>query len=150
MITDREYVDQRFADLLLYVQGLRIADQDALKAARESLRIRLEGMNEFRQALIDQTATFMPRSEAEAQWGRTAERLNTMAGEHAGFVRRPEHDALAERLNSLEVRMTRAEGTDEGSSARTTSIRQTIVVSVAALGLVMTILIAVIDHFVSA
>lgn len=149
MIGNRAYVDRRFDDLMAHMTTMRAADTLAITAFRDELSKRLDGMNEFRKALADQAAGFVPRVEVEAQWRRTAERLDLMASEHRGFVGRSEHDALVDRLTSLDTRLTRQEGADTGSENRTTTLRQTIVVSVAILGLVMTVIVTLLDHYVS-
>jgi len=66
------------------------AAEKAVTKAEAATEKRFEGVNEFRQALSDQTATFPSRVELQA---------------------------LAERLNDLQTRMERAEGAKGGVSS---------------------------------
>lgn len=74
-----------------YVDKLREADQRALLAALASADKRLDGMNEFRQQLTDQTASFLTRAEADARISAATEkidvnsaRLERIEGRHIG------------------------------------------------------------------
>jgi hypothetical protein len=80
----RDLMDQRFR-----------AQEQAIDKAERSVERRLEGMNEFRQTLTDQAATFMPRGEAEQRAGANAEKI----------------DGLAARLDRLEGRSGGASAT---------------------------------------
>ena len=54
--TLKEYFDQRFED-----------SEKAIEKANTANEKRLDNVNEFRQTLTDQTATFMPRQEYTVQ-----------------------------------------------------------------------------------
>lgn len=87
----REYLEQRIDELdRRYEQRFR-SQEEAIKLARDATDARLEGMNEFRDSLKDQTAAYMPRLEAE---GRLA--------------------ALESQLASLTARVDRREGQSSG------------------------------------
>ena len=61
----------------------------AIKLATDELRRRLEGMNEFREALKDQAATFMSREAVELQIKPLEELV------------RSDHDTIAKWLGAL-------------------------------------------------
>jgi len=62
----KEYLDSRFRvidDLRLYLDSKFDALDVSTKVAYNAMEKRLEGMNEFRQAMADQSNTFVTRSE---------------------------------------------------------------------------------------
>jgi hypothetical protein len=79
-------------DLKEYVDKLRAADLDAVKAALTSADKRLEGMNEFRKTLSDQAAKFIIRDEYYAA-----------------------HQALIDKIDGVIVRIAAQEGSNKGS-----------------------------------
>lgn len=61
----KEYMDSKFNEFKLYVD-IRFSDIDsATRIAYAAMNSRLEGMNEFRESLKDQTAQFTTRVEHE-------------------------------------------------------------------------------------
>lgn len=58
--------------------ALNSAEKAVTKAETAAER-RFESVNEFRQTLTDQAATFMPRTEAETRVAALAEKLDTLA-----------------------------------------------------------------------
>lgn len=88
---DRRY-EQRFADAETATRAALAAAEKAVTKAEASADKRFEGVNEFRQALSDQTATFITRTEALALTERNAERVqeltnrvNQMEGHGSGL-----------------------------------------------------------------
>jgi len=87
--TLREYVDARFeaqekaveaALAAVKEQGASAqaaADRAVLKAETATEK-RFEGVNEFRQALADNTRTLMPRAEAEQQLGAITKKVEDL------------------------------------------------------------------------
>ena len=61
----RDYVDARFRALENAIELRAETHERALDIAHRGLEKRLEGMNEFRAQLRDQTATLLPRAEYE-------------------------------------------------------------------------------------
>lgn len=61
----REHIDQRFADLQLHLEKIRESDREQRDILRQEMERRLEGMNEFREQLQMQTATFVTREMFE-------------------------------------------------------------------------------------
>lgn len=98
------YHDEKIALLKEYFLALREDDQKAIKAAslatKEAIlkaetasEKRFESVNEFRGQLADQTATLIPRAEADSRFNSLAEkvtdltdRLNTMTGKSSGVT----------------------------------------------------------------
>lgn len=54
------------------------AQEKALEVASAAINRRLEGMNEFRDALRDQTASLLPRAEYTAQQKALIDRMEAM------------------------------------------------------------------------
>lgn len=142
------YVDRRFADLDKSLAIQRHQNEVAGLNALAALNSRLDGMNAFRQALSDQTATFVRRIEAEGVWARTGERINALSAEHQRFINRDEHDVLIDRINSLDTRLTRSEGTDTGAASRQANFRQSVIVTVALLSVILSVIIPLIVHYI--
>ena len=63
IVSLREYVERRLADQKELFEKSQEAQDAATSLARLSMEKRLEGMNEFRDALKDQTKTFITRTE---------------------------------------------------------------------------------------
>ena len=88
--TLKEYVDQRFRDGEKSVEAAvaasdkatsvaMTAEQRAVAKAEAASEKRFESVNEFRQTLTDQAATFMPRSEAQVLNQALAEKVDLQA-----------------------------------------------------------------------
>lgn len=65
--TLKEYTEQRFTDQDKAVQAALLAAKEAVIKAETATEKRFEATNEFRQQLSDQTNTFLPRPEYNAQ-----------------------------------------------------------------------------------
>lgn len=65
-VTLKEYFDMRITDLEKSLDERFSSQEKAVKIAVESSNKRLEGMNEFRQTLSDQTRNYVTKSEYEA------------------------------------------------------------------------------------
>jgi hypothetical protein len=72
----REYVDQRFTDNAKLYDERDIQGRRQLETAREAMERRLEGMNQIRDQLREQAASFVSRSELAL----LVEKLQTMQG----------------------------------------------------------------------
>jgi hypothetical protein len=132
--TLREHLGQRITDQAAFL-GRRMDDADkaigaalvsaekAVSKAETAAERRFEGVNEFRKALTDQTATFLPRAEYDAAHVALADRIT----------------ANAERVAALELRLTsrldRGEGADAGAAGHRTEQRLNLsqVIAVAAV-----------------
>lgn len=95
-------------------QAVAVALANAEKAtakAETAADKRFDAVNEFRRALTDQTATFLPRTEYETAHSALAERVT--------FV--------ADRMGALELRLTsrldRGEGSEAGASGQRNETR---------------------------
>jgi hypothetical protein len=104
--------------------ALANAEKATAKAEMASDK-RFDAVNEFRKALTDQTATFLPRAEYDTAHAALADRLTV----------------TADRVSALELRLTsrldRGEGTDAGAAGQRNEARLNMgtVVSVALLAL---------------
>lgn len=108
-----------------YVDKLRAADQEAVKAAlaaadknidKVALAIdkRFDGVNEFRKTLSDQTSKFITRDEYYAA-----------------------HQALIDKIDGVIVRIAAQEGTNKGSELTKTNVVAYLTISVAILGVIV-------------
>ena len=59
--------DNLHVSLLQYVEFRFAESQKAIDKAENTMNLRLLGMNEFRQQMKDQAATFLPRTESDAR-----------------------------------------------------------------------------------
>ena len=66
----RDHIDTRLAAMHEYNEARLMAMEKATDTATTQLNNRLEGMNEFRSALKDQTAQMVTRSEMVTQMAR--------------------------------------------------------------------------------
>lgn len=69
----REYVDRRLIDLESRIEAATRTSETAINKASEAVDRRLEGMNEFRQAINDQAGTLLTRRESDV-WRTAIER----------------------------------------------------------------------------
>lgn len=90
---DRRY-EQRFTGQGDAARTAQDSAQRAMVKAEEASERRFAGVNEFRHALSDQTATFITRAEVESATAR-----------------------LADRIAELDKKATRAEGRSGGITA---------------------------------
>jgi len=95
--------------------------QNAVAKAEVAQEKRLDSVNEFRAQLIDQTATFIPRSEAEQRIATNADKI----------------DALDARIDRTETRIDLTEGKSTGLSTAW-------VVAIGAIGLVTSIIVVIV------
>jgi hypothetical protein len=96
-------------------QAVAVALSNAEKAttkAEAAADKRFDAVNEFRQVLTDQTATFLPRTEYDTAHAALNDRVNS----------------VTERLGALELRLTsrldRGEGQDAGTARQVTETRE--------------------------
>jgi leucyl aminopeptidase (aminopeptidase T) len=84
------YTDQRFNDNDKAIQAALVAQEKAVAAALAASKEavtkaevanekRFDGVNEFRQALSDQTNTFLPRSEYDVNHKTLQKQMDTLA-----------------------------------------------------------------------
>jgi hypothetical protein len=110
MVTLRDYIDTRFSELDKRFEGI----DRAVDLAQAGVNQRLEGMNEFREQLRSQAATFVTSTEIEAK-------MNTANATHAEQDRRLQlleqnklnvtaHDTLEKRIQVLEQNIANLEG----------------------------------------
>jgi hypothetical protein len=113
--TQTKALDAAFVAAEKAVQTALASAEKAVTKAETSAERRFESVNEFRQTLTDQAATFMPRAEAEQ---RVA--------------------ALAEKLDSMAARLDKT----EGHSGGTASSRAILVAAVMVVGVLVSIFFA--------
>lgn len=94
----------------------------ATEKAAEAMDRRLEGMNEFRQQLRDQSSQFVTRVELESQSGASEQDHNRIRDALAQAATRIELAAIAEKMDGQQSVIDRSEG------------RRTVTTAVLALG----------------
>lgn len=110
----KQAVDVAFMAAKEAVQTALAAAKEAVAKAEVAYEARFALMNEFRQQLNDQAATFMPRTEAEAADRRTND-----------------------QLQELKDRMNTSDGRSGGISASRAALLVIIPVIVSILGLIL-------------
>jgi len=101
--------------------------EKATTIAAQSMEKRLEGMNEFRDALRDQTANLLPRMEYDLNQKRTEEDISLLRAKEAIFLNRTEHEILHNKLldDIRDLRESRAYL--DGKASQTSVIISTII-----------------------
>jgi ribonuclease HII len=79
----KEYLDSKFKELKEYVDIRFSSAEKATSLAQETLTARLESMNEFRESLKDQTASFITRREVD-NFQKEIEALKLQQAENKG------------------------------------------------------------------
>lgn len=76
--TLKEYIERRFTDQDKAVQAALLAAKEAVLKAEVASEKRFESVNEFRGQLADQTATLMPRAEADTRFISAQEKVTDL------------------------------------------------------------------------
>ena len=118
--TLKELMEQRFVDQDKAVQAALLAAKEAVLKAEVASEKRFESVNEFRGQLSDQTATFMPRAEAEQ---RTT--------------------ALAEKIADLTNRINKTEGATTGSEITFGKMVTIVGVATTVIGLIVSLVVLI-------
>jgi len=74
----KEYFDGKFQDLEDKMNLQFKLNQTALDKSENSTNLRLEGMNEFRESLQDQTKNYLTRNEYELKHENLRDKLGNM------------------------------------------------------------------------
>jgi len=121
-------IDQRFTAAQTAVDAALTSAEKAVTKAEIAAEKRFDSVNEFRQALSDQTRLFLPRTEYEAAHKAVQDRVSVNA----------------ERLSALELRLTsrldRGEGLDLGAQGNRNEQRLN---TNAAIAVISTILLVI-------
>jgi hypothetical protein len=109
------------------VQAALISAEKAVNKAEDAAGERFKAVNEFRQTLTDQAATFLTRAEYDAAHKAVDDRIN----------------ANADRVAALELRLTsrldRGEGSDSGAATTRTEQRLNLSQVIAAVAVLVAI-----------
>jgi hypothetical protein len=82
----REYIEALLAEQRRAVDAALAAAEKAVTKAEVASDKRFEGVNEFRQALSDQTATFVPRTEWQSSLAEQERRLRLVEAAATGAL----------------------------------------------------------------
>lgn len=120
-------LSRRMDDADRAIQAALVSAEKAVDKANDANEKRFEGVNEFRKALADQTATFIPRPEYDTA--------------HDALVARV--TANVERMTALELRLTSrmdlGQGSDAGAAVQRTDQRLTVSQIIAAAAVLVAI-----------
>ena len=132
-VTLKEYVLDKFDSA-----------EHALELAFNHLNSRLEGMNDFRQQLQSQTATFITRNEHDDLIKKVDVSIKELKEADNNFINRAEHEALTLRLTS-DIQSLRESRAEISGKASQNSFLITLGVSLVSLivSMVMAILYAI-------
>jgi hypothetical protein len=135
---------QRALEAAMAAQGAAInaalaASDKSADKTEKAMNDRFAAVNEFRQTLSDQAATFVHRTEVDAMYSRNTERIQDVADRVDKMAEKnvviSQYDQLAAQIRQLSERVTRAEG--KGSGMQTSWVVAvaviTIVIALAAL-----------------
>jgi hypothetical protein len=84
--------------------ALASADR-AVAKAENAAEQRFESVNEFRATLADQASNLLTRSEADARFTATTDKLTLLMTQIGIYVRRDEHDTLAANIAKIELEL---------------------------------------------
>lgn len=165
----RIYLEALIAAVAAQLSEHKVAADRAVSSALMAMEKRLDGMNAFRQALADQTATFitrteadaehrrlqtaldelwvavrlsMPRAEVEAQWTRNVVITADLWNATRACIPRAEYDAAHLRVVEQLAEQGRRMDRSEGRSTGLSSGWGYLVAALAALGAIVSIFIA--------
>jgi len=137
-------LDQRFEALRVDLEHQFDAAQRAVSAAMAATNERLAGMNEFRDALKDSQAKNVSRDEYTSGLSGLHAQITTLGEQQRSFLTRAEyaagHSSLAEKITELSDRLTKSEGALAGG----VMTRSSLYASLAGLGIVIGIIVALI------
>ena len=112
-LAERELVTALITALTNATQASVTAQKEAVSKAEAAQDLRLEGMNEFRDQLRSQAATFMSKDEADARFTGVADRIESMTSTLTGKIE-TNTAAITAGLASLENRVNLSTGTSTG------------------------------------
>jgi hypothetical protein len=116
----KEFVDQRFTDQDKAVQAALLAAEKAVIKAENAANERFRSVNEFRTTLSDQTATFIPRTEADQR-----------------FV------SLTDKITDLADRINTSEGSTTSQRDNKNDMYRAVATGVSVLGLIITLVVLI-------
>lgn len=103
------------------IDAALIAANQATTKAEAATELRFQSVNEFRQTLSDQAATFATRTEAEATAQRNTERIQELAVVVRDLATKAEvinaYERAENRLQAVEKAITLREGKGSGLTA---------------------------------
>lgn len=130
-------VDKEFHE---HLEGVRVETHAALDAADKaihksevSIEKRFDGVNEFRQQLSDQAASFMPRKESDVRMDALTEKI----------------DANGERLNALQLQVTSRLDLTQGATTGSRLTTSNLYAAIGALGGILVIIIILANQFLN-
>ena len=110
--------DWTIESLKEYFEAKLSAQNKAVQKAEIAMDSRLQGMNEFRQSLADQSQTMMPRAEYTVQ-----------------------HASLSEKIDSLATRIAALENLDKGKRVNQAGLGALATIIIIAVGTFVNIIL---------
>ena len=118
LVDSLEMADWTLDSLKEYFEAKICAQNKAVQKAETAMDARLQGMNEFRQSLADQSATMMPRSEYTVQ-----------------------HASLTEKIDALAIRIAALENLDKGKRVNQAGLGSLATIIIIAVGTFVNIIL---------
>lgn len=121
------------------IDAALIAVDKATSKAEQASEKRFESVNEFRQTLTDQAATFMPRAESLSLFERNSERIQEIMKRLDSFVDR---DTVLSQYNQVMAQVNKIselQSVDAGRGAGLNSAWLYILGAIAALGTIVSL-----------
>jgi hypothetical protein len=138
-----EYISLReYFEALLLAEDRAIdtrlkAMDKATDAARQTMELRLNSMNEFRDTLRDQAMQFITKAEYHQAMDRLNLDLDIMRDQSKIYFTRPEHELFLQRVEA-DIRILRESKATLEGKANQSSMNVALVMS--AMGLILAIL----------
>ena len=144
-----EYNDRRFADQETAVQAALLAAKEAvaaaLTAAKEAVdkanlagEKRFDAVNEFRGQLADQTATLIPRSEAEQRMQTLSDKINVNSQDLGNL--RSRLDVGNPVVTQLQNQLAAADGAQTGADSTRADFYRGLAMGISIISLVSVII----------
>jgi hypothetical protein len=143
-ITLREFFDTRIREQEAQFNIKISALEKAIIVAATAMEKRLEGMNEFRDQLRDQTGTFVTKPEYGQQMLRVNDDIKSLSDIKAQFIGRPEHDGMFVKLND-DIRVLRESKANLEGKASQSSVNIAMIIAV--VGIILGI-VGIVNRFV--
>jgi hypothetical protein len=146
-ISLKEFIEEKFLDhrgiddvkfLGLETQfNIKVAAlEKATIVASAAMEKRLEGMNEFRDQLRDQTVTFVTKPEYVQQINRITEDIKGLQENKSQLIGRSEHDNMLVKLND-DIRILRESKANLEGKASQSAVNVAMIISI--IGIILSI-----------
>ncbi len=128
-ISIKEYFETKIAGLEKATTIVATNLEKATAIAAAGMEKRLEGMNEFRNQLKDQSLTFVTKTEYLSMIDRASEDIKSLKDQAAELYTRKEHQAYTDKIDA-DIRVLRESKAELEGKASQTSVNVALIVSI--------------------